>query len=193
MKKISMAGTLVAICLTAGGAWAQNMPVYESTGTVELVIDGDRSTHHTTFNTVPNQPGRRVDTARWRLSAPMMMGGINIAPPGVLVTLSSRPAIEPHSSLPELKITFSLDENDHALLKSPPFQVSYIVKEGPLAGEYQHASGALQILSVTSAGDDVLKITGRAAGTLDATKKDRQGSGAGLGYAADFSVDAYRF
>ena len=127
MKKISMVAVAMAVCLTSG-AWAQSMPVYESTGTLELVVEGKPATYHTTSNTVPNQPERRVDTARWRVSAPMMMGGVNIAPPGILVSLSARPAVEPDSSLPELRINFSLDENDHTLLESRPFEVIYTVK-----------------------------------------------------------------
>lgn len=182
----------MAVCLVSG-AWAQDMPVYESTGTVELVVDGKRATFYTTANTVPNQPERRVHTARWKVFAPMMLGGINMAPPGVSVSLTSRPAVEPDSSLPELKITFSLDENDHTLLESAAFEVIYTVKEGPLAGEYQHASGALQIQSATPVGEDVIKITGRAAGTLAAAGKGKKKSESGLDYEADFSVDAYRY
>lgn len=190
MRKISMTAVAMTVGLTSG-AWAQSMPVYESTGTLELLIEGKPATYHTTSNTVPNQPERRVNTAWWKVFEPMMLGGVNLAPPGVFVSLVSRPTVEPDVSSPELKITFSLDESDYTLLESAPVEVLYTVREGPLTGEYEYASGVLQIQSATPVGEKIMKITGMAAGTLKVRGKGKKGSERVLNYEADFSVDAY--
>jgi len=182
---------LALVLLSGHSAWAQNLPVYESTGTIELAIDGKSSTYHTTSNTVPGQPGRMVHTANWRTFAPMMLGGINMAPPGVFISLSARPTVEPDPDAPQLKITFSIDDGNHTLLETAPTEVSYTIKNGALAGQYQHASGSLQILSVQAADNNTLKITGRAAGTLS-SKGGGKGARQELEYAAEFTVNAHR-
>lgn len=185
----------VALTLSHSIVWAQKLPAYASTGTVDLVMDGKESTYHTTSNTVPNEPGRMVHAARWKTFPPMMMGGVNMAPPGVFVSLSSRPTVEPGSDLPSLKITFSLDPDTFTLLESAPTEVIYVVQEGLMAGEYQQASGAIQIDSVTPEADR-LKITGRASGTLASKKGGKKSSKKDadprLDYQASFVVHAYR-
>jgi len=190
MKKNWMMATAVALVLSNSGAWAQKLPAYESTGTVDLVIDGKESTYHTTSNTVPNEPGRLVHTARWKTFPPMMMGGVNMAPPGVFVSLTSRPTIQPGSELPSLKITFSLDPEKFTLLESAPTEVIYVVQEGPMAGEYKQASGSILIDSVTPEAD-TLKIAGRASGTLSSKKGGKKGSGPTLNYQTSFVVQAH--
>lgn len=182
---------LALVLLPAANVWAQNLPVYTSTGTIELAIDGKSSTYHTTSNTVPGQPGRMVHTANWRTFAPMMLGGINMAPPGLFVSLSAHPTVEPDPDAPQLKITFSLDDANHTLLETAPTEVHYTIKNGALAGQYEQASGSLQILSVEATGNDILKITGRAAGTLS-SKAGGKGTGQELEYAAEFTVNAHR-
>src|SRR5690606_21645457 len=136
MKKLLTACTAALLSVT-GPAGAQEFPQYESSGTIELAIDGKRATYHSTSNTVPGQPGRLVHTADWRKLPSMMLGGINIAPKGIMVSVSARPTIEPDPSAPQLKITFSLDESDYSLLEDTPFEVIYIIKEGLQAGDYQ--------------------------------------------------------
>src|SRR5690606_31354914 len=122
MKKLLAACTAVLLSAT-GAAGQQALPQYESTGTIELAIDGKQATYHSTTNTVPGQPGRLVHTANWRTFPPMMMGGINMAPKGIMLSVTARPTVEPDPSAPHLKITFSLDENDYSLLDATPFEV----------------------------------------------------------------------
>lgn len=190
MNKKWLAGAAVLGALLSG-AVAQGLPVYESTGTIEFSVDGKPSTYYTTSNTVPNEPQRMVHTASWKVFPPMMLGGINMAPPGVFVSLVAQPGVEPDSAAPQLKITFSVDETSHTLLESAPFEVVYTVKEGELAGVYQHASGSLQIESVTPGGNDVLQIKGRATGTLAVKGKGKKKAGEPLNYQAEFTVEAH--
>jgi len=189
--KIRWISGVAALAFCGQAALAQEFPVYESTGTINLAIDGKPATYHTTSNTIPHQPDKLVHTANWRSFAPMMLAGVNMAPPGLLVSLLSRQTIEPDSASPQLKLTFSLHDTDHVLLDSPPPEVIYIVKEGPLAGEYRRASGTLDIVSVTPEAGDILAIRGRASGTL-AGVNDKKGAGPLLGYEADFNVQARR-
>ena len=183
----------VAAMLLSPVIWAQKFPEYTATGTVNLNLEGKQTTYHTTANTVPNQAGRLVHTARWKKFEPRMMGGVDLSPPGIFVSISSRPAIEPDSRLPELRVTFSLDENSYTLLENAPVEVVYIVKEGPLAGEYRQASGSLKIQSATRQEADLIKIDGRANGTLAPRKRGKQGGGSVLNFEADFTVQAYQY
>lgn len=183
---------LLCICvltLCGSPSWAQ-LPVYESTGTIQLDIDGKQSRFHSTSNTVPGQPGRMVHTANWRTSKPIMLGGVNLAPPGILISISARPTVEPDPDAPQLKMTFSLDENNYGLIETAPYEVSYTIKEGPKKGGYQHAAGTLDVQSATLEGD-LLTVTGRAAGTLVNTDK-KTGEKTELDYEADFVVHAHR-
>lgn len=187
MKKRLAACTAVLLSAT-GAAGAQELPQYESTGTIELAIDGKQATYHSTSNTVPGQPGRLVHTANWRTFPPMMLGGINMAPKGIMLSVTARPTVEPDPSTPQFKISFSLDENDYSLLDATPFEVIYTVREGSTAGEYKHVSGTLEIESATLEGD-VLHVVGTAKGTLGDTK-NKNGSGRTLDYEANFNVRA---
>src|SRR5690606_18581156 len=168
MKKL-LAACTAALLSTTGAAGAQELPQYESTGTIELAIDGKQATYHSTSNTVPGQPGRLVHTANWRTFPPMVMGGVNIAPKGIPLSVTAQPAVEPDASAAQLKLTFSLDENDYSLLDSSPFEVIYTIKEGRQAGDYQHAVGTLAVESASLEGD-VLHITGTAKGTFADTR-----------------------
>lgn len=187
MKKLFAACTAVLLSAT-GAAGAQELPQYESIGTIELAIDGKQATYHSTSNTVPGQPGRLVHTANWRTFPPMMLGGINMAPKGIMLSVTARPTVEPDPSAPQLKITFSLDENDYSLLDSTPFEVIYTIKEGRQAGDYKHASGTLEIESAKLEGD-VLHVVGKAKGAL-APAKNENGSGPTFNYEANFNVRA---
>jgi len=120
----------------------------------------------------------------------MMLGSVNIAPPGILVSMASQPSIKPDPSGAYIKITFSVDEDDYKLLESPPFEVMYTVRDGALAGEYQHASGSLAIQSVEPEGD-ILKVSGKASGTLARTGRNKD-AGPELDYEANFVVRAHR-
>ncbi len=182
---------MVGLMLFSSVASAQKLPVYETTGTIALTLDGKQSTFHTTSNTVPGEPGRLVHTARWKVFPPMMMGGINMAPPGVFVSMSARPTVEPAHELPELKITFSVDPANYTLLELAPIEVIYTVQDGPLAGKYQYAAGSLNIESVTQVGPDVLKIVGSAAGTLARGRGGKKNAGPTLNYEATFTVHAH--
>lgn len=190
-----MASVAVLILTGPGAAWAQKVPAYESTGMMELTVDGKRSTYHTTSNTVPTQPGRMIHTAKWKLFPPMMLGGVNLAPPGIFVSLDARPTIQPDSTMPELKITFSLEEETHTLLESAPFEVIYTIKDGALAGEYQYAAGSLQIDSATPLEPDVLEINGSMAGILSSKPGEggKKNAVRTLDYEAKFSVRAHRY
>src|SRR5690606_34462678 len=187
MKKL-LAAWSAALLWATGATGAQELPQYESTGTVELVIDAKQATYHSTSNTVPGQPGRLVHTASWRTFPPMMMGGVNMAPKGIMLSVTARPTVEPDPSAPQLKITFSVDENDYSLLDSTPFEVIYTIKEGRQAGDYKHASGTLEIESAKLE-EDVLHVVGKAKGAL-APAKNKNGSGPTFNYEANFNIRA---
>jgi len=187
MKKL-LAACTVALLWATGATVAQELPQYESTGTIELAIDGKQAWYHSTSNTVPGQPGRLVHTANWRTFPPMMMGGVNLAPKGILLSVAAQPTVEPDYSAPQLKLTFSLDENNYSLLDSTPFEVIYTIKEGRQAGDYKHVSGTLEIESAKLEGD-VLHVVGKAKGAL-APAKNKNGSGPTLNYEANFNVRA---
>ncbi|MFW8566845.1 hypothetical protein [Orrella sp. 11846] len=177
---------LAALLSVTGAAAARELPQYESTGTIELAIDGKQATYHSTSNTVPGQPGRLVHTANWRTFAPMILSGINMAPEGIMLSITAQPTVKPVSSAPQLRISFSLDENDRSLLDDTPFEVVYTINDGRQTDEYQHASGTLEIESATFEGD-VLHVVGAAKGTLANTKNDSDST---LNYEAKFNVRA---
>lgn len=190
MKPASIVSA-TALILSTSVVWAQGFPVYTSTGTLELSIDGNTTTYHTTSNTVPGQPGRLLQTANWRVFPPKMLGGVNLAPPGVMISMSARPSVEPDLEAPQLSITFSLDETTHALLTDAAMKVDYTVRQGPLAGTYQDTAPSLQIESVTPGSGDTLTLTGQVAGTLTREKSDTNGASDTLDYTASFTVTTH--
>lgn len=182
---------IATLMLGSQGAWAQGLPEYTSTGMIDLTIQGKSTTFHTTSNTIPNQPGKVIQTANWRTFSPMILGGVNIAPPGILVSLWSRPTVEPSPRSPEFKFTFSLDENSFTLLESAPVEARYFVHEDSQKKTYEYVSGTLSIQSVKPIGDDILEVSGRAAGVLSA-RNGKKNTVPELNYEANFVVQAHR-
>lgn len=186
--------TLIAICASifvlSGNASASSaMPKYESTGTIELTLNGKKTTFHSTSNTVPGQADRLIHTANWRTFKPMMLGGVNLAPPGILISITARPTVEPDLSAPRLSISFSVDENDYSLIDANRPEVKLTIKEGKHAGDYQHESATITVSSVTPQGD-ALEVRGKAAGVLSGPNTE-QGSSRTLDYEAEFHVLAH--
>jgi hypothetical protein len=188
MRKILLS-CASALMLCGPISWAKEVPAYESTGTIELTVNDKQATYHATSNTIPGNPEKMVHTANWRILKPMLLGGVNISPPGILISITARPTVEPDSSAPWLKITFFVDENDYSLLDRPPFEVKYTIKEGALAGDYQHATGSLDVLSFTMEGD-LVKVSGLASGTLAGSDKKKSAKPT-LDYDAEFVVHAH--
>ncbi|MHA6732360.1 hypothetical protein [Devosia sp. A369] len=123
--------------LLLGPAAAQEMPVYEATGTVAFMLGADSHQHYTTWNTVPNEPGREIHTASWQVLKPMLLGGVNIAPNDVFVVVSAHPTVNPQAGQAEIRLEFSLDPETLQHRSSVPFTVRYEPKSGaaPLTWE----------------------------------------------------------
>jgi len=182
---------LAAVALFSTNAWAQSMPVYESTGTLEISLGGKPQVFHTTANTVPNQPGRLVHTARWYVAKPMMLGGINLAPAGRQVELRARPTIEPDSSnKAEFQFNFALDEDTHAVLDTSRVTVTYSAT-GSVSPEYEDAESVLEIESAALSDSGVLTLKGGVAGTLVAASGSSAGNLKPLPYQATFVINAH--
>ena len=101
MKKILLS-CASALMLCGSISWSQELPAYESTGTIELTVNGKQATYHSTSNTIPGKPGKTVQTANWRILKPMLLGSVNIAPPGILVSITARPTVKPNPAAPWL-------------------------------------------------------------------------------------------
>lgn len=192
MKRLIIGCAFLAFVTTA--VWAQKFPVYQSTGTIEMTMGNEKHSHHTTFNTVPNQPGREVHTATWRVLKPMMLGGQNITPDDVFVVTSSRPTVEPVSKQPELRMEFSLDPKTLELKDKPSFSVRFSPGGDRYKNFYMLTDGSMDLDSVKQVDEETLTIAGRVTGTMLFQESDKAEPAAdkAMPFTAKFKLDTVR-
>lgn len=181
----------MALTCAATSSWARNLPVYQSTGTIEIMMGNEKQSHHTTVNTVPDQPEREVHTATWRVLKPMMLGGQNITPDDVFVVTSSRPTVEPGSKQPELRMEFSLEPETLKLKEKPKFSVRFFPAGDRSGNLYVLTEGSMELDSVTHVDEETLTIAGRVTGTMLFQESERAAPAAdrGMTFTASFSLD----
>lgn len=152
---------------------SDKFPVYTETGTINVVNGTAREKYFTTFNTVPGQPGREIHTASW-----ITMTGTGL-PNDIFVSLSARPAVEPDTELPELKIEFSLEPESLQVKEGVPVKVAFTP-----GGESRHdelSNAVLTLDQATRVDEDTLALAGRVAGEMK-----------GKPFSATFAIDKAR-
>ena len=162
MRKLSLALAL-ATCLAVPG-WSQDFPVYEETGTVAISFGDEHMIHYTTANSMPGQPGWKVHTASWIVLEPRLLGGVNITPDDVFVTITTRGSIEPHPGKSTLRVELSLDPETLDLKTRPTPSISFHPDDGD--GFYAMTEGVFEIESVTRTDADSFAIIARAHGVM---------------------------
>ncbi len=162
MRKLSLALAL-ATCLAAPG-WSQEFPVYEETGTVAISFGDEQMIHYTTGNSVPGQPGSEVHTASWIVLEPRLLGGMNITPDDVFVTITTRGSIEPDPGKATLRVEVSLEPETLDLKTRPAPSITFHPDDGN--GFYAMTEGALEIESVTKIDTDSFAIIAVAHGVM---------------------------
>lgn len=150
--------------LLAMPALAQEMPVYEETGTIEISFGNEGMTYYTTSNTVSADPGRQVHTASWLILEPRLMGGVNISPDDVFVVIQARDSIEPRAGQATIRVEVSLDPDTLQLKKKPAPSIRFFPK-----GEddfYAMTDGTFEIDSVTRIDANNFSIVASARGVM---------------------------
>lgn len=161
------AGLVAAGLLFATALQAQDRPVYEQTGTVEITFGERQMQHFTTANTVPGEPGRQVHTASWITLEPRLLGGVNISPDDIFVLITSRDTVEPVSEQDSLRVEFSLDPATLGLKTKPAASVRFYPAKGE-ADFYALTDGTFTIENVTRTDEDTFSILASAQGTMTA-------------------------
>ncbi len=164
MKNLTF-GLVVASCF-AGTAMAQGVPAYQETGAVTMTLGAKEVTHYTTSNTVPGDATRQVHTASWLILKPMLMGGVNISPDDVFVTLTTRDTVSPEFGQPEMRVEFSLDPVTLDLKTDPAATLTYHPADMDTDVYYALTKGSFQIESVTRLEADTLAIIATAEGEM---------------------------
>jgi hypothetical protein len=162
MRKTTLA-LAIATCLAAPG-WSQDFPVYQETGTIAITFGDEQMIHYTTGNSVPGQPGREVHTASWIVLEPRLLGGMNITPNDVFVTITSRGSIDPDPGQATLRVEASLDPETLDLKASPAPSISFHPDDGN--GLYAMTVGVFEIESVTRIDADSFAIIANARGVM---------------------------
>ena len=164
MKNLTFA--LVASSCIVGVAIAQGVPTYQETGVITMTLGAEEVTHYTTWNTVPGDATRQVHTASWLILKPMLMGGVNISPDDVFVTVTARDTISPELGRPEMRVEFSLDPVTLDLKTETAVTLTYYPDGNDTDVYYALTNGSFQIESVTRLEGDALAITATADGEM---------------------------
>jgi|GEM_PF-2630859 len=164
MKNLTF-GFVVASCI-AGAAMAQDVPAYQETGVITMALGAKEVTHYTTWNTVPGDATRQVHTASWLILKPMLMGGVNISPDDVFVTVATRDTVTPEFGRPEMRVEFSLDPVTLDLKTEPAATLTYYPGGSDTDAYYALTNGSFQVESVTRLEGDILAIMATAEGEM---------------------------
>ena len=164
MRKTTFA-LAITTCLAAPG-WSQDFPVYEETGTIAITFGGEDMVQYTTGNSVPGQPGREVHTASWIVLEPRLMGGVNIMPDDVFVTITSRGSIEPDPGKATLTVEASLDPETLDLKTRPAPSILFHPDDDDDDRFYAMTDGVFEIESVTRIDADSFAIIANAHGVM---------------------------
>ncbi len=122
--KTTAAALLTAACLAAP-ALSQEMPEYVQTGTIDITFGDEQTTHYTTSNTVPGEPGRQVHGASWLILEPKLLGGVNISPDDVFVLITSRDSLSSVAGPSSLQVEASLHPETLALKSKPAATIRF--------------------------------------------------------------------
>ena len=165
MKRMTLAFGL-ALGLSAP-AWSNNIPVYEETGTVTITLGTEKMTHYTSWNNVPGSPGKEVHTASWLILKPMMMGGLNMAPDDVFVTITTRDSIAPASGQQaEMRVEVSLDPITLGLMPDRTPSIQYYPSGSSADKYYALTNGTFQIESATRIDANTFTLIATAKGEM---------------------------
>lgn len=159
---LSLATTIVL----AVPALSQGLPVYEQTGAIEIAFGNGRMTHYTTRNTVPDQPGRQIHSASWITLEPRLIGGVNIMPDDIFVTVRSRGSVEPEPGQASLLLEFSLDPDTLELRTETPHNIRFYPPGGSSDGYYALTEGSLRLERTARTDGNGLAILGIARGVM---------------------------
>ena len=162
MKTITLA-LAFATCLTAPG-WSQDFPVYVETGSVAITFGSEDMIHYTTGNSVPGQPGWEVHTASWIVLEPRLLGGMNITPDDVFVSITTRGSIEPDPGQATLRVEASLDPETLDLKTKPAPSIRFQPEDGN--GFYAMTDGVFEIESVTRNDADSFALIANVRGVM---------------------------
>lgn len=168
MRKHILVLAITACAVTPG--WAQEIPVYEETGTVNITLGDKQITHYTTWNTVPGDSERQVHTASWVILKPMLMGGVNMIPDDVFVTITSRDTVKPKSEQTSMRVEFSLDPVTLDLKPDSEPTILYYPYSREADGYYAMTNGSFDIEKVTKIDANSFAISGSAQGEMTAQK-----------------------
>ncbi len=102
----------------------------------------------------------------------MEMGGVNISPDDVFVTVTTRDTVTPKFGQPELRVVFSLDPLTLDLKTRPAAKLSYYPTGNATEVYYALTNGSFQIESATRLEDDTLAIIATAEGEMSAQHSD---------------------
>jgi hypothetical protein len=190
MMRKPMLAAGAAIFLVAP-TWAQNLPVYERTGTIEITLGSERMTHYTTSNTVPGQSGREVHTASWIVLEPRLLGGVNISPDDVFIIVRSRDSIEPETGQASLMLEFSLHHDTFELKTKPAPNIRFYPAGGGSDEYYALTDGSVVIESASSIDNGGLAIAGSVQGvvTLQTGESLIHNDDSVLEFSAQFSLE----
>jgi len=100
------------------------------------------------------------------------LGGVNITPDDVFVTISSRDTISPTAGQPELRVEFSLDPVTLDLQADPAVDLRYVAGPGEESNYYALTHGRFQIESVPRADEDTLSIVATVDGEPSAQQTE---------------------
>jgi hypothetical protein len=185
MKRASIIlGSLSA--LLAGLALAQASPVvYVPTGTLRATIDGEPIVFATHANLVPDTDtaaiedadaralaaaltGREVNTAGFRTTAPMVVGGVTALPATLFVQLRARVEPDSRTERRELVLSFALDPDTLAWDGDPSrVSVEFHPERWRATAHYQVFELHTFELTLAEAVEaHVLRVAGRLAATL---------------------------
>lgn len=158
-------GVILASCI-AGAAMAQDVPAYQQTGVVSMTIGAEEVTHYTAWNTFPGDTTRQIHTASWLILKPQLLGGVNITPNDVFVTLTTRDTVLPKYGQPELRVEFSLDPITLDLKTDPAASLRYYPEGSDTDLYYALTNGSFEVESVTKLENDTLAIIATAKGEM---------------------------
>jgi len=171
------------LALLAGSSLAQ-APVYVPTGTLAATIDGEPIAFATHANLVPEPgaeiadadaralaaalTGREVNTASFRTSEPLVVGGVTALPATLFVQLRARVAPDSREERRELVLSFALDPETLAWDGDPGrVSVEFHPERWRATAHYQLLElRAFELTLVEAVEPHTLRVAGRLAATL---------------------------
>lgn len=171
---------LLASCATA---FAQAPPVWEQTGTLEAVLDGQDHVMHSFKTTVPEDAaegtedpaaralleklaGTEQNSATWMVTDPLEMSGMVLLPAMMFVSIDTRVSEDPKAETGQIDLNFGLDMETLELETGSDVEIRYFPGSWDLKNYYALTEGTLTLDSVEVVSEKTLMITGHISGTL---------------------------